>query len=51
MDSKVAAGKMSGAGAKANYDRLMAYKDKIGTPDEGAATIEVAQIIGFLSKA
>ena len=51
VDSKVAAGKMGGAEAKANFDRLMGYKEKIGTPDEDAATIEVAQIIGFLSKA
>ena len=51
IDSKVAAGRMNDAQAKANFNRLMDYKPKVGTPDEGAATIEVAQIIGLLSKA
>jgi hypothetical protein len=51
IDAKVAGGKMNDAQAKANFNRLMDYKPKIGTPDEDAAVIEVAQIIGFLSKA
>jgi len=51
IDSKVALGKMNDVQAKANFNRLMDYKPKIGTADEDAATIEVAQIIGFISKA
>jgi hypothetical protein len=51
IDSKVVAGRIDDAKAKASFDGFMAYKPKIGTPDEPAATIEVAQMIGFLSKA
>ena len=51
VDAKLAAGKIDAATAKAKFDGFMSYKDKIGTAGEEAATIEVAQMIGFLSKA
>jgi len=51
LDQKVAAGKIDNAHADADFNFLKSYKPKIGTPEEPAATIEVAQFIGKLSKA
>jgi ribonuclease E len=47
IDANVAAGKMDPVQAEAGYSALEQYRPKIGTDEESAATVEVAQMIGL----
>ena len=49
IDAKVAAGKMSEGTANVFFGKLMSYVPKIGTEEEEAACVSVAQLIGGIN--